>query len=118
VELWKKLPNLRFCFAHGGGSFPYTLGRISHGFNARPDLCAIDNKIDPKKYLGKFWVDSLVIEHENLDYLLNTIGEDHICCGSDYPFPLGEEKPGLLIKEHKCKDEIKKKCYLIMQLIG
>jgi len=47
----EKLPNLRFLFAHGGGSFPYTCPRISHGFQVRPDLCAIDNKIDPSEYV-------------------------------------------------------------------
>jgi aminocarboxymuconate-semialdehyde decarboxylase len=107
--VFEKLPSLRWCFAHGGGSFPYTCGRVSHGFNVRPDLGAIDNKRDPKEYLGKFWVDSHVDIHENLDYCLNCIGEDHICMGSDYPFPLGEDKPGNLIKTHKCDDEKKKK---------
>ncbi len=32
----ERLPALRVCFAHGGGSFPYTIGRIEHGFNMRP----------------------------------------------------------------------------------
>ena len=107
--VFEKLPKLRCCFAHGGGSFPYLCGRISHGFNMRPDLCAIDNKKDPKEYLGKFWIDSHVNTPENLDYCLKSIGEDHICCGSDYPFPLGELQPGQLIKEHKIENEKKKK---------
>ena len=47
--IFQKLPNLRVAFAHGGGSFGYTLGRISHGFHVRPDLCAIDNNYDPYK---------------------------------------------------------------------
>jgi aminocarboxymuconate-semialdehyde decarboxylase len=38
--VFERLPNLRVCFAHGGGSFPITVGRIEHGFNVRPDLCA------------------------------------------------------------------------------
>ncbi len=50
----QQFPKLRIAFAHGGGSFPYTLGRIEHGFNVRPDLVAIDNAINPKNYLGKF----------------------------------------------------------------
>lgn len=37
-RMFDKLPNLRVMFAHGGGSFPGTLGRIEHGFNCRPDL--------------------------------------------------------------------------------
>jgi aminocarboxymuconate-semialdehyde decarboxylase len=41
-------PKLKICFAHGGGAFPYTIGRIEHGFNVRPDLCATENNINPR----------------------------------------------------------------------
>ena len=58
----ERLPRLRICFAHGGGSFPATLGRIEHGFNVRPDLCAVDNPHSPRKYIGRIYFDSLVHE--------------------------------------------------------
>ena len=97
----ERYPKLKFAFAHGGGSFPFTIGRIEHGFNVRPDLCAIDNAINPREYLGKFWIDSLVHDAKTLDYCIDVIGENKICCGSDYPFPLGElNPPGKLIEEH------------------
>ena len=94
----EKLPNLRLAFAHGGGSFPSTIGRISHGFHVRPDLCAVDNNIDPRNYLGKFYLDSLVHDPVALKAIINLIGEDKVVLGSDYPFPLGEHRPGELIK--------------------
>ena len=56
----EQFPKLRIAFAHGGGSFAFTLGRIEHGFKARPDLVAVDNAVNPRDYIGKFWVDSLV----------------------------------------------------------
>jgi len=40
---------------------------------------------------------------------MDCIGEDKICLGTDYPFPLGELEPGKLIKEHKCSDKQKSK---------
>ena len=95
----EKFSNLKFAFAHGGGSFPFTIGRIEHGFNVRPDLVAADNNINPESYLGKFWVDSLVHDAKALEYLIKVIGDDKICLGSDYPFPLGEHQPGKLIEE-------------------
>ena len=52
--IFERLPDLRVAFAHGGGSFPATISRIEHGFNVRPDLCAVDNAVSPKSYLGKF----------------------------------------------------------------
>jgi aminocarboxymuconate-semialdehyde decarboxylase len=97
--VFEQFPKLRVAFAHGGGAFPFTLGRIEHGFKVRPDLVAVDNPINPKNYIGKFWIDSLVHDRKAFEYLLDLIGDDKICLGSDYPFPLGEHKPGKLIEK-------------------
>jgi aminocarboxymuconate-semialdehyde decarboxylase len=94
----EKFPRLRVAFAHGGGSFPFTIGRIQHGFDVRPDLVAIDNNIAPSTYIGQFWVDSLVHDEKALRYLIDVMGRDKVCLGSDYPFPLGEHRPGQLIE--------------------
>ena len=94
----EKFPNLRIAFAHGGGSFPHIIGRIEKGFLERPDLCAVENNINPRNYLGKFYVDSLVHSQEALKYLVDILGAKSVILGSDYPFPLGEEKPGKLIE--------------------
>lgn len=95
--VFERLPRLRVAFAHGGGSFPGTIGRIEHGFNVRPDLCAVDNKVPPRDYLGKFYVDSLTHDPDALRAALRLFGEEKIALGSDYPFPLGEKEPGALI---------------------
>lgn len=96
--VFERFPRLRVVFAHGGGSFGSTLGRIRHGFKARPDLCAVDNPHDPSRYLGRFWVDSLVHDGAVLRLLLELFGPERVALGTDYPFPLGEEKPGALIE--------------------
>lgn len=105
--VFEKLPNLRVAFAHGGGSFPSTIGRIQHGFDVRPDLCAVDNPISPRDYLGKFYLDSLVHDPRALDYIVDLMGEDRIALGTDYPFPLGELQPGQLIRSMNWPDEKK-----------
>src|SRR5207253_4687344 len=46
----ERLPSLRLCFAHGGGAFAFTFGRIQHGFESRPDLCGVDNPRPPRDY--------------------------------------------------------------------
>jgi aminocarboxymuconate-semialdehyde decarboxylase len=94
----ERLPKLRICFAHGGGSFPGTIGRIGHGFHVRADLCAVDNDIHPRDYLGRFYVDSLVHDAKVLHYLIDLVGSERVALGSDYPFPLGEAVPGELIE--------------------
>lgn len=107
--VFEKFPNLRVAFAHGGGSFPATIGRIEHGFNVRPDLVAIDNPINPRDYIGKFWIDSLVHDAQTMNFILELMGEDKICLGSDYPFPLGEHHPGKLIEAMDFTTELKEK---------
>ncbi len=107
--VFERLPKLRFAFAHGGGSFPATLGRIKHGFDVRPDLCAIDNQISPEKYMGKFWLDSLVHDPKMLDYIVGLVGENRVALGTDYPFPLGELEPGRLINSMPWSEERKGK---------
>ncbi len=106
--IFEKLPNLRVAFAHGGGSFPGTIGRIEHGFKVRPDLCAVDNSVNPREYLGRFYVDSLVHDSGALQHLLSTFGNDNVMLGTDYPFPLGEAEPGALIQSAAISDDIKK----------
>jgi aminocarboxymuconate-semialdehyde decarboxylase len=108
--IFEKLKQLRVCFAHGGGSFPFSVGRIEHGFNVRPDLVQTKNNINPRNYLGKFYLDSLVHDELALKFLIDLIGEDNIVMGSDYPFPLGEREPGKLIESMaELNNEVKEK---------
>jgi len=99
--VFEKLPNLRIAFAHGGGAFPSIIGRLEHGYNVRPDIVATHNKHNPRDYIGKFYLDSLVHEPSVLRYMIDLFGADCIALGSDYPFPLGEEIPGEMIKNMK-----------------
>jgi aminocarboxymuconate-semialdehyde decarboxylase len=94
----ERLPRLRLAFAHGGGAFPGTFGRIAHGFEVRPDLCAVDNPHSPRRYLGRFYLDSLVHDADALRSLIRLVGAERVALGSDYPFPLGEPEPGKLIE--------------------
>lgn len=105
--VFEKYKNLKVCFAHGGGSFLPTIGRIEHGWDCRPDLVAVDNPKNPKDYLGKFWVDSHVCDHKMLQYVIDLVGADKVLQGSDYPFPLGEAVPGELVRSAPIKDSEK-----------
>ena len=110
--VFERFPKLRVAFAHGGGAFPFTIGRIEHAFHVRPDLVATENKTNPRKYLARtddrrgitparFYVDSLVHDAGALKLLLKLFGAERVALGSDYPFPLGEAHPGKLIESIK-----------------
>ncbi len=95
----EKLPQLRVCFSHAGGSFLPTLGRIEHGYNCRPDLVAIHNNVNPRQYVGEFWVDSITHDPKLLEYILSMQGSKRVMLGSDYPFPLGDLEIGAFIED-------------------
>ena len=105
--VFERFPKLRVAFAHGGGAFPFTIGRIEHAFHVRPDVCATDNVTNPRSYLAhgntpaRFYVDSLVHDPDALKLLLTLFGPKRVALGSDYPFPLGEAHPGKLIESMK-----------------
>ncbi|MFM7133442.1 MAG: amidohydrolase family protein [Planctomycetota bacterium] len=93
-----RLPGLKVCLAHGGGSLAFTIGRIAHGFHERPDLCAVDCAVDPLEQLGRFYLDTLVHDEMALRFLIDRVGARRLALGSDYPFPLGEKVAGSMIR--------------------
>jgi aminocarboxymuconate-semialdehyde decarboxylase len=91
--------SLRICFAHGGGSFPYWLGRADNAWHRRGDLVRGRSTHPPSHYIGRFYVDSVVFEEPALRLLVSVVGEDRVLVGSDYPYPLGERPAGQVVRK-------------------
>ena len=89
--------NLRLCFAHGGGSFAFLLGRLDNAWQRR-DIVRGKSEHVPSNYARRFYVDSAVFDPVALRFLADVMGDDRVMLGSDYPFPLGEEFVGELIR--------------------
>lgn len=97
---FERLPrSLKLCFAHGGGSFPYLLARVDNAWRNR-DIVREDCPHPPSSYLDRFSVDGAVFSHDALEFLVRTMGEDRVMLGSDYPYPLGEQGVGTLVRSH------------------
>jgi len=104
-----RLPkNLRICFAHGGGSFAFLLGRLQNAWEHHPVAHGV-SKFSPKEYVGRFYVDSAVFDRSALRFLVETIGAERVMLGSDYPFPLGEHRIGELIRSSDLTEATKAK---------
>lgn len=88
--------SLKICFAHGGGSFAYTLGRVDNAWKHR-DIVRKDCPRPPSEYASRLYTDAAVFDQDALKLLVNVMGEDRVMLGSDYPFPLGEQPIGSLI---------------------
>jgi aminocarboxymuconate-semialdehyde decarboxylase len=97
-------PSLRICFAHGGGSFPYWLGRLENAWHQRPDLVGVSAQ-PPSSYLDRFSVDSVVFDERALRLLIDTMGPERVMLGSDYPYPLGERPSGAVVRGATFLDE-------------
>jgi aminocarboxymuconate-semialdehyde decarboxylase len=104
-----RLPkNLRICFAHGGGSFAFLLGRLENAWSHHP-VARGKSEFSPRHYVDRFYVDSAVFDEDALGLLVRTMGEDRVVLGSDYPFPLGEERIGSLIRRSGLSEQAKAK---------
>lgn len=100
--IYKKYPNLKVYYAHGGGSFIGTFERIQRGYDCRPDL--YPNKCDPKDYLKYINVDALTHDPDMLHLIVSKLGITNVMVGSDYPFPLGEpEDVGKTVRKYITK---------------
>jgi aminocarboxymuconate-semialdehyde decarboxylase len=100
--------SLRICFAHGGGSFAFLLGRLQNAWIHQP-LCRGASQFPPMHYVDRFSVDSAVFDQRSLNLLVEVMGEDRIMLGSDYPYPLGEEHIGELIRTSDLPADVKTK---------
>jgi len=88
--VFDRFPNLKLCAFHGGGFFPYHLGRFDQGFKVRSGPRAPEASSAPSAYLKNLYFDTLVYSVETLEYLKRVAGADHLMVGTDYPFPLGD----------------------------
>ncbi len=97
--VFDKVPDsLRICFAHGGGSFAFWLGRFENAWHTRNDVIGA-SQLPPSAYLERFSVDSVVFESTALRTLVDTLGASQVIVGSDYPYPLGERPAGKVVHQ-------------------
>ncbi|MGN6579345.1 MAG: amidohydrolase family protein [Bordetella sp.] len=102
---FERLPaSLKLCFAHGGGSFAFLLGRAENAWHCR-DIVRESSPHPPSHYLDRFYVDSAVFDPRALSLLVDTLGDRRVMLGSDHPFPLGEQHIGKLVAEHTGLDD-------------
>ncbi|HWZ37584.1 MAG TPA: amidohydrolase family protein [Bradyrhizobium sp.] len=87
-----ELPDLKIVLAHGGGFIPYQIGRLVHGHRVRSETNGL-SKSSPKQLLKRIYFDSLVFEPQALRYLIDLVGADHVCIGTDAPFDMADDDP-------------------------
>jgi aminocarboxymuconate-semialdehyde decarboxylase len=87
----ERYPDLRVILSHGGGALPQLVGRLRHGYAARPE--AKLRVSDPVASLRRLHYDTIVFNPEPLRNLVATVGASQVVLGTDYPFDMGEPDP-------------------------
>ncbi len=95
---FERFPKLKIVLAHGGGFFPYQIGRLDHGYRVHPAAFKGLPK-PPSAYLSNIYCDSLTHSDLSLRFLIDRMGADHVVLGSDYPFSMRCDTPGDAIGE-------------------
>jgi aminocarboxymuconate-semialdehyde decarboxylase len=90
--VFEQLPNFRIILAHGGGFFPYQLGRLDHGYAVR-EGARVSAPRKPSEYLTNIYSDSLTHSDLSLDFLIKRMGDDHVVLGTDHPFDMAYWTP-------------------------
>lgn len=89
--MFDRHPRLKVCAAHGGGYFPFYIGRFDHGWRVRPE--AHTCRMAPSEYLKRIWFDSIVFAPAQLRFLAEQAGASQIVIGTDFPFDMGTREP-------------------------
>ena len=85
-------PKLKVAFTHGGGFFPYQLGRLMHGYEVRGEA-KVNGVKSPEKYMHQLYFDTITFVDKQLRFLVDLAGPDHVMLGTDYNFDMQEFKP-------------------------
>jgi aminocarboxymuconate-semialdehyde decarboxylase len=84
----ERYPDIKFCLCHGGGFVPYQAGRFIHAWQVRSEP-KMRLQGSPEASLARLYYDSIVHSPRALEFLIDTVGADHVLLGSDYPFDMG-----------------------------
>ena len=97
-EVLDRFPKLTFCLPHAGGTFPWLIGRITHGWGVRDECKHLKNP--PVEYLRRFYYDTITHAAPALEYLIDLVGPDRVVLGSDFCFDMSYERPVEIVTGH------------------
>lgn len=93
--IFERFPQLNLILAHGGGTIPYIIGRLDHGYRVRPETKTIPKP--PSAYLRQLYFDTITHDDAMLTYLIGRVGVEHVVVGTDRPFDMGIDDPRGLV---------------------
>lgn len=84
-------PKLDVYLPHGGGTFPWLVGRADDAIEVSPALKHM--KQPASAYLKRFYYDIIVLNPRIMRMLIDLVGVDRIVMGTDFPQRMSVTKP-------------------------
>jgi aminocarboxymuconate-semialdehyde decarboxylase len=84
-------PGLEVYLPHGGGTFPWVIGRFDYAIGVSPALAHM--KQPASAYLKRFYYDVIVFNAQIMRDLIDLVGVDRIVMGTDFPQVMGVRQP-------------------------
>ena len=104
-------PKLDFILSHGGGYYPFQVGRFDKVFGSYPNRSEYPTGA-PSSYLRRFHYDTILHAPEPLVYLKSLVGVDRLLMGTDFPFPVQDLIPLEIYQQAGFTDEeVQAVCY-------
>ena len=101
-------PDIRFYFAHAGGFMPYGYGRIDHSWHEREDTSSVIDVL-PSSFLSGVWFDTITHAKPSLHYLIDSMGDDRVVVGTDFPADMNDLEIATTIGELGLSDESRRR---------
>lgn len=86
-----RFPTLKLILSHGGGYFPYQVGRFDRIYKNMQTPSTPAQA--PSAYLRQFYYDTILYDAAAIKFLRDLVGVDRLLMGTDYPFPVVEQDP-------------------------
>jgi aminocarboxymuconate-semialdehyde decarboxylase len=95
-----RFPALKLVLSHGGGTFPYLLGRFDVMHERMPRAAQGDvAQMPPSAYASRITYDTILHSPKALRFLADTVGVGQLMLGTDESFPPADRDPLLSLKQ-------------------
>jgi len=84
-------PKLTVMLPQAGGTFPWLVGRMDHGWEVRKECQDIEHR--PSAYLQRFYYDTITHHPGIMRSLIDLVGAERVVLGSDYDQDMSYERP-------------------------
>jgi aminocarboxymuconate-semialdehyde decarboxylase len=84
-------PELTIMLPQAGGTFPWLIGRMDHGWEVREECRSISQP--PSAYLQRFYYDTITHQPQIMRALIDLVGAERVVLGSDYDQDMSYERP-------------------------